>query len=169
MRTTTFTHDKHGMVETRFNLIGRENILQNWGDCLWQWNIQKGKLTATYTSTGTDEEYPCPIMAWVIGEACQGLFVPAGHWIHSSCSLCVINALNSQRNTRVRNCPNSLHGGSDSIESACNAGVQGLDPWVRKIPWQENGHPPAFLAWRIPCIEEPVATVHGIAQRVKHD
>ena len=53
-------------------------------------------------------------------------------------------------------------GGSDSKESACNAGdclqyrKPRFDPWVRKIPWRRKWAPtPVLLAWRIPRTEEP--------------
>ena len=36
--------------------------------------------------------------------------------------------------------------GSDGKESACNAGYQGLNPWVGKIPWRREWQPtPVFL------------------------
>ena len=35
---------------------------------------------------------------------------------------------------------------SDGIESACNVGVPGFDPWVGKIPWRRAWQPtPVFL------------------------
>ena len=37
-------------------------------------------------------------------------------------------------------------GGSDSKESACNAGDPGFYPWVGKIPWRREWQPtPVFL------------------------
>ena len=37
-------------------------------------------------------------------------------------------------------------GGSDSKESACNAGDLGFDSWVEKIPWRRKWQPtPVFL------------------------
>ena len=47
---------------------------------------------------------------------------------------------------------------SDGIESACNVGVPGFDPWAGKIPWRRAWQPtPVFLpgesmdrgAWRV--------------------
>ena len=43
-------------------------------------------------------------------------------------------------------CPNKRPMGSDGKESACNAGYQGLNPWVGKIPWRREWQPtPVFL------------------------
>ena len=56
-------------------------------------------------------------------------------------------------------------GGSDGKESACNAGGLGFDPWVRKIPWEENGN-----ALQYYCLEKSMdrrdwwATVHEVAR-----
>ena len=37
-------------------------------------------------------------------------------------------------------------GGSDGKESACNAGGQKFDPWLRKIPWRREWQStPVFL------------------------
>ena len=46
-------------------------------------------------------------------------------------------------------------GGSDSEESACNAGDPGLIPGSERFPGEENGYPLRFFAWRIPWTEEP--------------
>ena len=59
-------------------------------------------------------------------------------------------------------------GGSDSKESACNAGGQGLIPGLGKSPGERNGYPLQYS-----CLENSTdreawwAKVHGI--RVKHD
>ena len=47
-------------------------------------------------------------------------------------------------------------GGSDSKESACNAGDLGLNPGLGRYLGEENGNPlQDSLAWRIPWTEEP--------------
>ena len=56
-------------------------------------------------------------------------------------------------------------GGSDSKESACNAGVLGLVPGSGRSPGEENGYPLQYS-----CLENSMdrgarqATVHGIAK-----
>ena len=41
-------------------------------------------------------------------------------------------------------------GGSNGKESACNAGDQGFDPWIRKIPWRRERQPtPVFLPVKV--------------------
>ena len=52
--------------------------------------------------------------------------------------------------------------GSDSKESACNAGNQGLIPWRRD--WL-----PIPIFWRIPWTEEPDGLHSQGSQRVGHD
>ena len=60
-------------------------------------------------------------------------------------------------------------GGSDSKESACNAGDLGLIPGSGRFPGEGNGYPLQYS-----CLENPMdrgawqATVHGVA-RVGHD
>ena len=55
--------------------------------------------------------------------------------------------------------------GSDSKESACNAGDQGLTPGSETSPEEENGYPLQYS-----CLENPMdrgvwqATVHGVAK-----
>ena len=46
-------------------------------------------------------------------------------------------------------------GGSDSKESACNAGDPGLIPKLGRSPREGNGAHSIILAWRIPGTEEP--------------
>ena len=49
-------------------------------------------------------------------------------------------------------------GDSDSKESACNAGDSrhGFNPWVRKIPLEEEmATHSSILIWRVPLTEEP--------------
>ena len=46
-------------------------------------------------------------------------------------------------------------GGSDSKESACNAGDSGLIPGSGRSPEKEMATHSNVLAWEIPWIEEP--------------
>ena len=46
-------------------------------------------------------------------------------------------------------------GGSDSKQSACNAGDPGSIPRSGGSPREGNGNPLQSLAWRIPWMEEP--------------
>ena len=48
-----------------------------------------------------------------------------------------------------------LPGGSDSKESACNAGDPGSIPGSGRSPGEGNGNHSSILAWRIPWTEEP--------------
>ena len=48
-----------------------------------------------------------------------------------------------------------LSGGSDSKESACNAGDWGSIPGWGRSPGEGNSNPLHILAWRIPWTEEP--------------
>ena len=48
-----------------------------------------------------------------------------------------------------------LPGGSDSKESACNAGDPGSVPGSGRSPGEGNGNHSSILAWRIPWREEP--------------
>ena len=56
-------------------------------------------------------------------------------------------------------------GGSDSKESACNAGDAGLIPGLGRSPGEGNGNPLQYS-----CLENPMdrgawqATVHGVAE-----
>ena len=59
--------------------------------------------------------------------------------------------------------------GSDSKESAYNAGDSGLtDRWGRS-PGEGNGNLLQYLAWKIPWIEEPGRLQSMELQRVGHD
>ena len=58
--------------------------------------------------------------------------------------------------------------GSDSKESACNAGNPGLIPGLGRSPGEENGNPLQY-AWRIPWTEEPGRLQSMGLQRVRHD
>ena len=57
----------------------------------------------------------------------------------------------------------SFSGGSDSKESACNAGVSGLILGLGRSPGEGNGNPLQYF-----CLENPMdrgawrATVHGV-------
>ena len=66
-------------------------------------------------------------------------------------------------------------GGSDSKESAFNAGDPGFNPWVRKIPWRREWQlTQAFLPGESHGQRSWQATVHGVAnsqaglKRLKH-
>ena len=48
-----------------------------------------------------------------------------------------------------------LPGGSDSRESASNAGDPGSTPGLGKSPGEGNGNPLQYFAWEIPWTEEP--------------
>ena len=48
-----------------------------------------------------------------------------------------------------------FHGGSDSKESACNAGDLGSIPGLGRHPGEENSNHSSILAWRIPWTDEP--------------
>ena len=61
-------------------------------------------------------------------------------------------------------------GGSDSKESACNAG----ETWVRSLGWEdplekEMATRSSILAWKIPQTEEPGGLQSIGLQRVGHD
>ena len=60
-------------------------------------------------------------------------------------------------------------GGSDSKESACNAGNLGLILESRRSPGEGNGCPCSTLAWRIPWTEEPRGLRCLGSHRVGHD
>ena len=90
-----------------------------------------------------------------------------GHWVCSP--LCVLTHWTAKEiSTEVTIAPQGLHGGSDSIESACNAGVQGLIPESGRYPGEGNGYPLQYS-----CLENPMhRRACGLQsmgfQRVKH-
>ena len=58
-------------------------------------------------------------------------------------------------------------GGSDSKESACNAGDLGLVPGLGRLPGEGNGNPHQYYCWEIPWTEEPGRTiVHKVAKKL---
>jgi len=57
-------------------------------------------------------------------------------------------------------------GGSDSKESACNAGDLDLTPGLGRSPGEGNDS--NILAWRIPWTEEPGIVQSMGLQRVEH-
>ena len=67
----------------------------------------------------------------------------------------------------------SFSGDSGGKASAFNAGNclqcrrPRFDPWVGKIPGEENGNHSSILAWEIPRVEE-LDELHGVT-RVRHD
>ena len=62
-----------------------------------------------------------------------------------------------------------LPGGSDSRESASNAGDPGSIPGLGKSPGEGNGNPLQYFAWEILCRGAWWATIHEVAKRVRHD
>ena len=61
-------------------------------------------------------------------------------------------------------------GGSDSKESACNAGDMVWDPLFGKIPWRRAWQPiPVFSPGESPWTEEPRGLQFMGSQRVGHD
>ena len=61
-------------------------------------------------------------------------------------------------------------GGSDSKESACNAGDSGSIPGLERSSGEGNGHPDFSIpAWRIPRTEEPDGLQSTRPQRVRLD
>ena len=63
-----------------------------------------------------------------------------------------------------------FRGGSDSKGFACSEGRPVIDPWIGKIPLQEEmtTHCGIFT-WRIPWTEEPGRLQSIGSQRVEHD
>ena len=60
-------------------------------------------------------------------------------------------------------------GGSDSNESACNAGDLGLIPGSGRSPGERSGNPSSVRAWEIPGTEESAKLQSMGSQRVRHD
>ena len=63
----------------------------------------------------------------------------------------------------------SFPGGSDSKESACNAGDLGSVPGSGRSPGEGNGSHSSILAWKIPWTEEPGGLQSMGLQKVVHD
>ena len=63
----------------------------------------------------------------------------------------------------------SFPGGSDSKESACNAGDPGSTPGSGRCPGEENGHRTSIPVWRTPWTEEPSGLQSMELQRVGHN
>ena len=59
-------------------------------------------------------------------------------------------------------------GGSDSKESAYNAGDLGSIPGWARFPGEGNDNPLSILAWRIPWMKEPGRLQSVGSQRVAH-
>ena len=62
----------------------------------------------------------------------------------------------------------SFPGGSDGIESACNAGDLGSNPGSWRSPGKGNATHSSILAWRIPWTEEPGRLQSTRLQRIGH-
>ena len=60
-------------------------------------------------------------------------------------------------------------GGSDSKESACNAGEQGLIPGLERSPGEKIATHSSILAWKISGMEEPGGLQFIGLQRVRHN
>ena len=60
-------------------------------------------------------------------------------------------------------------GGSDSKESACNAGDLGSIPGSGRSPGEGNGNPLQYSSWIIPWTEEPGRLQSMGLQRVGHN
>ena len=60
-------------------------------------------------------------------------------------------------------------GGSDSKESACNAGDPGPIPGSGGSPGEGNGKHFSIFNWRIPWIEEPGGVKAMEFQRAEHN
>ena len=60
-------------------------------------------------------------------------------------------------------------GGSDSKESACNAGDPGLIPGLGRTPGEGMSTHSSLLAWRIPWTEEPGWAQSMGSQRGRQD
>ena len=65
--------------------------------------------------------------------------------------------------------PPPFPGGSDSKESACNAGDLDLIPGSGRFPGGSMATHSSILAWRIPWTEEPGGLQSMGSQRVGHD
>ena len=59
--------------------------------------------------------------------------------------------------------------GSDSKETACNAGDLGLIPGLDISPEEWNGYPLRILVWKIPWTEEPGRLQSMGSLRIGHD
>ena len=62
-----------------------------------------------------------------------------------------------------------FRGGSDSKESACNAGDPGPIPGSGGSPGEGNGKHVSILNWKIPCKEESGRLQSMGSLRVGHD
>ena len=62
-------------------------------------------------------------------------------------------------------------GGSDSKESACNAGDLRSIPASRRSPGEGNDYPLQYciVVWRIPWTEEPYRPQSIVSQEVRYD
>ena len=72
-------------------------------------------------------------------------------------------------NTGFHLSPRGFLGGSDSKESACNAGDGGSIPGLWRSPGEGNGYSSSILSWRIPRTEEPGGLQPMRLQRVGHN
>ena len=69
----------------------------------------------------------------------------------------------------MKNVLGGFPGGSEDKASACNAGDQGFDPWVRKMPWRRKWQPtPVFLPGESHG-QRSLAGYSPRGRRVRHD
>ena len=73
---------------------------------------------------------------------------------HSNLSFCLLMSTSSYFSWYTATILASLDG-SDGKETTCSAGDPGFNPWVGKIPLEEDMATHSVLAWRIPWTEEP--------------
>jgi len=69
----------------------------------------------------------------------------------------------------IRRSTKGFPDGSDSKESACNAGDLGLIPRSGRSTGEGNANHSCILAWRIPWTEEPGRLQSMESQRVGYD
>ena len=99
-----------------------------------------------------------PPSEWATFQYCtQTLWHPAPSSLLSFAHLC------------HRHLMSTFCGGSDSKESAYNAGDPGSIPESGTSPGEGNGSPLQFYAWKIPWIEEPGGLQFMRLQRVGHN
>ena len=110
----------------------------------------------------------CWIMEWINSTLCR-------IYLYSFFLSCVLQNLSSRTmdwTLAISNENTESWGfpvGSDSKESACNAGDLGSVPGLGRSPGEGNGNPLQFLAWRCPWTKEPGGLQSMGSQRVRQD
>ena len=92
------------------------------------------------------------------------LFSLLGAPISTSLKNMSLSQLCYRKTSPLLGCP----GGSDSKESACNAGDQSSIPGLERFPGEGATHA-SVLAWRIPWTQDPGWLQSMGSQRVRHD